>query len=405
VPIQKTLMLVSDLVTAALLFGQYSIGRNPALNILAAGYLFTAIIVIPHALTFPGVFSETGLIAAGPQSAAWLYVAWHTVLPLAVIAFALRRPHEMAIDDPGGKSGLAIFTAILSAAGAVMALTLIVTAGHRWLPLMMDGGHFTTVTRIVVGVLLLLPLSALLVLATKRQRSVLDLWLMVVMFAWLCTITIGAFLSGGRFDVGWYLGSVFDWLTSIFVLLMLLSETVGLYARQFRAVAIERRDRERRFAETEVMLIHLSRVTELGQNVSSLIHEISQPLTAIANYAAAGIQLLQASKPDQAKRSLELLAEQTRRTSEIVDSFKEFIRRHEPEKRVENLPKLLRDALRLSLVGGSDEEPAVQISCSPSASSVSGVRVQIEQVVFNLIRNAVEAMRDSRHRMLTLATI
>ena len=80
IQIQKTLMLVSDLITAALLFGQYAIGRTRALNMLAGGYLFTALIAVPHALTFPQVFSETGLLAAGPQSAAWLYLAAHAVL-------------------------------------------------------------------------------------------------------------------------------------------------------------------------------------------------------------------------------------------------------------------------------------------------------------------------------------
>lgn len=403
VPIQKTLMLVSDLITATLLFGQYSIGRNPTLNILAAGYLFTALITIPHALTFPGVFSEHGLLSSGPQSAAWLYVAWHAVLPLAVIVFALRRPHEMALDDPVGKSGPAIFTAVLSAAGAVTALTLLVTAGHSWLPPMMEGGHFTTVTRIVVGAMLLLPLSALLVLATRRPCSVLDLWLMVVMFALLCTITIGAFLSGERFDVGWYLGSVFDWLTSIFVLLMLLSETVALYARQFHAAAIERRDRERRINEMEAILVHLSRIGELGQHVSALAHEVNQPLTAILNYAAAGMQVAETA-PGQLKRLLQRLNEQAVRATEIIRNLRDFVAQHESEKRLENLHEVLQRAVRLALAASTECTPMIEMQCSLATSLAFIDRVQIEQVVFNLVRNAIEAMADSPQPVLTLAT-
>jgi hypothetical protein len=103
VPVQKTLMLVADLITSALLFGQYSIARSSALKILAAGYLFTALITIPHMLTFPGVFSERGLLSAGPQSAAWLYMAWHGGLPLATIAFALRRGHEVTETEPASE--------------------------------------------------------------------------------------------------------------------------------------------------------------------------------------------------------------------------------------------------------------------------------------------------------------
>ena len=81
--IQETLLLVNDLITSALLFGQYFIRRIPVLNVLAGGYLFTALIVIPHALSFPGAFSETELLG-GPQTAAWLYLGWHAALPFTV---------------------------------------------------------------------------------------------------------------------------------------------------------------------------------------------------------------------------------------------------------------------------------------------------------------------------------
>jgi hypothetical protein len=302
--VQKTLMLVSDLITAALLFGQHSIGRTRALNIPAGGYLFTALIVVPHALTFPQVLSETGLLGAGPQSAAWLYIAGHVVLPVTVIAFAARREDNSGKNDPRGGATLSIAGTCLVAVGAVVAASLIVTLGHRWLPPLMEGSYFTPVSRVAVGASLCFPLAALLMLARRPPLSLLDLWLMVVMFAWLCTITLGAFVSRGRFDIGWYVASVFDWLTSIFVLLMLISETVSLYARQMRAAEVEHRDRERRLKEMEAVLIHLSRVSELGQNISSLIHEVNQPLTAISNYLAAGLQFIRGSNTERLERVL-----------------------------------------------------------------------------------------------------
>src|SRR4029077_14364751 len=123
--------------------------------------------------------------------------------------------------------------------GAVVAMSMIVTLGHRWLPPLMEGRYYTIKAHVVVGAALCLPLAALLMLARRRPPALLDLWLMVVMFAWLCTITLGAFVSKGRYDIGWYIGSVFDWLTSIFVLLMLISEMVWLYARQMRAAEVE----------------------------------------------------------------------------------------------------------------------------------------------------------------------
>src|SRR5580704_5395782 len=85
----ETAIVIVDLTTSALLFAQFSIVHRSALLVLASGYLFTALIVIPHALTFPGAFSPTGLLGAGSQSSAWLYIWWKVSLPAAVIAYVL----------------------------------------------------------------------------------------------------------------------------------------------------------------------------------------------------------------------------------------------------------------------------------------------------------------------------
>ncbi len=401
VPIQKTLMLVADLITAALLFGQYSIEKTPGLNIIAAGYLFTALITVPHMLTFPGVFSESGLLSAGPQSAAWLYVFWHGGLPIATIAVALRRGHRVNENQRIWSVGASIWTAVIAAVGAVATVTLLVTAGHSWLPSLIENRHFTTTSRVVVGVLLLLPPGALLMLA--RRPSVLDLWLMVVMFTWLCTITVGAFLSSGRFDVGWYIGLLFDALTSIFVLLILLHQTIALYARQFRATAAERLERGRRLNEMEAVLIHLSRVSELGRHVSALAHEVNQPLTAISNYAAASMELAEKA-PERLKPLLQRLNEQAARAVEIIRNLRDFLSQHESEKHVEDIHEVLERAVRLALATASERIPVVEMLCSPATSAALIDRVQIEQVVFNLVHNAIEAMADWPRRILTLAT-
>ena len=91
IPAIETAILINDLITSALLLSQFSITRRWALLVLASGYLFTALIVIPHALIFPGAFTPTGLLRAGLQSSAWLYTFWHAGLPLAVIVYVLLR--------------------------------------------------------------------------------------------------------------------------------------------------------------------------------------------------------------------------------------------------------------------------------------------------------------------------
>ena len=400
VPIQKTLMMGADLITATLLFGQYSIERTRKLNILASGYLFTALITIPHTLTFPGVFSEGGLLTAGPQSAAWLYIAWHGGLPLAAIAFALSRDSEIADIASIDRVGVSIWTAVLLATGAVAAVTLIVTVGHEYLPSLVDGGQFTAVSRLVVGALLLLPLAALLMLI--RRPSLLDLWLMVVMLAWFCTITVGAFLSSGRFDIGWYMGLIFDSLTSVFVLLILLHETIALYARQFRIAAIERRERERRLNEMEAVLIHLSRVQELGQNVSSLIHEIAQPLVAISMLTQRSVRLATDST-DELKETLKFLAEAAANATAMVEHLRTFIKKNQSDRHIEQIPPIIRDAIRLASLGDVSGV-MIDMRLHPAANTAFCDKVQIEQVVFNLVRNAMEAMAGHTRRVLTIAT-
>jgi len=145
-------------------------------------------------------------------------------------------------------------------------------------------------------------------------------------------------------------------------------------------------------------------VNELGQHVSSIVHEVNQPLTAISNYAAASISLLAASRPEQLRNVLEQLIEQTVRANEIIRRLRNFVARHESERRAENIPELLRDATRLAHGAGGEPAPAVEIHCDPDASTGFLDRVQIEQVVFNLMRNATEAMSKSQRRVLTLAT-
>ena len=88
IPALQSVIFINDLITAILLFAQYSIAPSRALLLLACSYLFTALIVVVHLLTFPGVFAPTGLLGAGPQSTAWLYYIWHVAVPVGVLAYA-----------------------------------------------------------------------------------------------------------------------------------------------------------------------------------------------------------------------------------------------------------------------------------------------------------------------------
>jgi PAS domain S-box-containing protein len=261
IPIYESALAINDLITAAIFFIQFQILHSRAVLVLAAGYLFTALIIVPHALTFPGLFSPTGLLDAGPQSTAWLYMFWHGGFPIAVICYALLKdPTDGAVSLRASVRPVLVLT-IVAVIGAVVGLTLLATAGKAFLPAIMSGNSYTPAMIAVVSTVWGLSLAALLVLWLRRPHTVLDLWLMVVMCAWLFDVALSAVLNAGRFDLGFYAGRAYGFLAATFVLMVLLFETGVLYAqlaRLFEAEQQERRreaEERRRIFETSVDLI------------------------------------------------------------------------------------------------------------------------------------------------------
>ncbi len=228
IPVYESALVINDLITTVLLFGQFRILHTRALLILACGYLFTASMTVMHALSFPGLFAATGLLGAGPQSTAWLYMFWHGAFPLFVIAYTLFREPPPSTRFSGARLSVLAIAATLA---LTTAFTLFATAGQNWLPAIMAGNRYTPAMIAVVSATWLLSLLALLALWHRRRPSVLDLWLMVVMCAWLFDIALAAMLNGGRYDLGFYAGRVYGLLASLFVLLVLLLENGVLYAR------------------------------------------------------------------------------------------------------------------------------------------------------------------------------
>ena len=253
IPSYESALAINDLVTAVLLFSQFGKLRSRALCALAGGYMFTALMAVAHALTFPGLFAPTGLLGAGPDTTAWLYVFWHGGFPLAVLAYSLLKNRENA----SSATGLAVRTmfalCVATVVASVVCLTLLATVGKSLLPAIMAGNHNTLALTAAVGSVWMLSLIALLALWRRRPHSVLDLWLLVVLCAWLFDVALSAILNAGRFDLGFYAGRIYGLLAASFVLAMLLLETSWLHDRLAaaraqladHARALERRVRER----------------------------------------------------------------------------------------------------------------------------------------------------------------
>jgi two-component system sensor kinase FixL len=150
--------------------------------------------------------------------------------------------------------------------------------------------------------------------------------------------------------------------------------------------------------ELQSELVHVSRLTAMGEMASALAHELNQPLSAIANYLRGSERLLQDESVDLAlvKAALQKAGNQALRAGEVIQRLRNFIGRGETERRVESISKLIEEASALALVGVQEYGVRVTMEFDPKVDLVIADRVQIQQVIINLMRNAVDSMRGAK---------
>lgn len=165
----------------------------------------------------------------------------------------------------------------------------------------------------------------------------------------------------------------------------------------------ERQERDRRLQEVQAELIHVSRLSELAQMVSALAHEVNQPLSAITAYLKAASRFLESGDQPKAVAIVQRAAEQTDRASAIIRRLREFVRKGEVERRAEDLAKVIDEATALAMVGTKNRGLVVRLQLDARVPPAIIDKVQIQQVLFNLMRNAIEAMAASEPRELTVA--
>jgi diguanylate cyclase (GGDEF)-like protein len=228
VAVYQSALAINDALTAALLLGLFGLMRTRALLLLGGAYLFTGVVAVVHALSFPGLFAAQGLLGAGTQTTAWLYMLWHGAFPAAVIGYVLLGQKQA---PPSWRTGVAVGLTPVAAGLLVAAFTLLTTAGERWLPPIMDGHRYTPAMITVVALVWSASAVAAVTMWRHRTRSVLDLWLFVSMCAWVFDIGLSAMFNGGRFDLGFYAGRLYGLLASCLVLVTLLAQTLRLYGQ------------------------------------------------------------------------------------------------------------------------------------------------------------------------------
>lgn len=169
----------------------------------------------------------------------------------------------------------------------------------------------------------------------------------------------------------------------------------------------ERQKTETRLQELQSELLHISRLTAMGEIASTLAHELNQPLAAITNYLKGSQRLLESSDPKSfpvVHDAINKAGDQALRAGKIIRQLREFVARGETEKKVESLPKLIEEASALALVGAKEEGIRVKIELDRRLEFVLVDKVQIQQVLINLIRNAMDAMSGMAQRNLTISS-
>ncbi|HEY6234263.1 MAG TPA: MASE4 domain-containing protein, partial [Candidatus Elarobacter sp.] len=217
--------VVALVLTAVLLYVQYRIERDLKLALLAIAYAFAALTQTLYVLTFPGIFSATGLLGAGLQTASWFYIASHVGFGLFLIAegFAARRGWRLSRN---GVRVLALGTLFVIAGFAIM-----VTLGHDLVPGANDANAFTPLWTRVIAPLVAAEMLLAVVIVANGLQTVTQVWLGIVLLARFVAIVTGAELSSGRYSFGWYAARVEEVVAAVVVLAIFLAKINDLMLR------------------------------------------------------------------------------------------------------------------------------------------------------------------------------
>jgi len=379
-PSLDAIVLIIDLITAVKLYAQFLISRSRSLLVLASGYLFTAFIVIPHALTFSGAFSPTGLFGAGLQTGSWLFIFWHIGFGLALLGYAISK------DVKRGR--LAAETAVVREISWSVVTVVALVSGIAWLttggeallpPIILDKSRLAPFVIYPIWFTILITAAGLVILVFRRH-SVLDLWLIVVATVFIGELAFSGLLPTVRFSVGFYAGRAFSLVTSSIVLIVLLAETTLLYVHLARSNDLLQRERHNKLMSMEAM-------------AASISHELNQPIGAALLNSESALMCLKATPPeiDDSTEALESIVESTMHAKAILSNLRALFGKANLTKECVDLNRVSLEALK-TLRPELRDRLDIKTELASELPLVLGHKGQLQEVVTNLIHNAVDAM-------------
>ena len=388
IPAIESAIIITDFFTAVLLFGQSRIIGSRGLLLLASGYLFSALIVVPHILTFPGAFAPSGLLGAGLSTTAWIFVFWHLGLSVSVIGYAY------LIDEKRTLASSAIYWSITFVIGLACVLTWVAVHDDALPALFVDQIGFTPWANRITGIEFTIGVVALVVLWLRR-KSVLDQWLIVSLCAFVAELAVTAFVITSRFTLGFYVQRAFSLAASTLVLSALLAEAMVIYARLANAIALLQRERA-------------SKLLNITAAVGALTHQMRQPLTGIGTRASAARRFLAQTPPDidRIQRIQDEIVSATSQTNEEIESIGALFKDADQPQSLINMNEIIAQCIQTLRQELDKQKITVRTDLDASLPLIAGHRGQLREVVLNLMQNAIEAMEASANggRNLTLET-
>ena len=393
-PAYAAAVLVIELVTSTFLLALFYVQRSRAILILAAGYLFSGTLVAPWVVTFPGVFGSLG-IDESIQSAAAFAALKRLGFPLFILAYAVMPDRRLARR----RVAVWVMAVVMSVVSFVTIASWLILADGSGLNLsnafMLDALKPGPLWRFIPAIAIALYIIGILALAVRR-RTILDLWLIVVLGTLLIEIIQISFLGAGvRMSLGWWAGRLYGLVSASIILVVMLSETVAVYARLARATAGERRARQNRLTAMEALS-------------ASIAHEVNQPLGSMVTNANAGLRWLDKPHPalDEARAAMHRIVEEGHRANKVVSSIRTMFMKGTRERTPLDLNLLIEQVVKQAGIEARLGHGAVTLDLDCQAPFVIGNAIQLQQVVANLIDNAVEAMKPvlARQRRLRITT-
>jgi signal transduction histidine kinase/CheY-like chemotaxis protein len=389
VPAYESALWVCDLATALLLLGHFHRARLPSLLVLSSGYLMSTLIIPPHLMTFPGLFAPNGLLGGLPTTISWLYVFWHTAFPLFVLAHTLVARAEKRRGWTLARPGMAMLAAAGATALFVLAACLTAIHGVGYLPIISVNGQYgRMLTSGVSPIMICASAAALAAIWLNRRGSTLDVWLMVVMSAWLCDVALSAVVSITRFDLGWYMGRIYALAAGAFLLGVLLLDLSRLYGRLADAVDAARAQNLALIRSREE-LTRAQRMEAVGQLTGGIAHDFNNILTAVI-----GCLEMIARRPDDPERVGRLArnaATAADRGAQLVRQLLTFSRRQNLKPQPLSPNDLLLETATLAREA-LGEGVALALDLAEDIDRVCVDAGELQAAILNLVSNARDAM-------------